>query len=430
MARKSPTNTSPITAALFQSAAEEQTFMMALIQRIVDECPRRVANSDDERRAQEILSETFGQLPLRTHYEPFSFNESLYANIALHFGVSVLGSLVGTRAPIAGGLLQGLAAYSYWSDSTRNGYLLRRLLPWGQSQNLIATSPAKSGEPRLRVVLIGHADAAFTGWIFNPEFMKRALNSPLPDNMRFLDRMMEVATRSAATGAAFDLMRGLVKNRRLSVGGHALRTLVAIAPLLVTAMNLQIVIKNEVVPGANDNLTGCAVLPVLASRLLPHQPDDVEYVFVVAGSEETSLGGSDALARAHLADWSPENTVVLAVDTLSGGDIRFVEREGELQPLRISDKLRHALQDAISTDPRFRTIRGFDMPVGGTDAQPFARRGYHATAITCVDPEIGAPRHYHHPSDLPENIDVARFMESADFIEAAVQSVVRSYRGV
>ena len=66
-------------------------------------------------------------------------------------------------------------------------------------------------------------------------------------------------------------------------------------------------------------------------------------------------------------------------------------------------------------------------PVGGTDALPFARRGYHATAITCIDPEIGAPRNYHHPSDAPENLDVAQLIDSVDFIELAVREIYRAY---
>lgn len=217
------------------------------------------------------------------------------------------------------------------------------------------------------------------------------------------------------------------KRDRTGAGNRALQLLLAIAPLLVAIFNGQVALKNEVVPGANDNLTGCAVLPVLASRLLVDQPDDVEYVFVVCGSEETSLGGSDALARAHLNDWSPENTIVLAVDTLSGGEIRFVEREGELNPVRINTRLRHTIQRAIAKDDRFRSVRGFDMPVGGTDAQPFVRRGYVGTCVTCIDPEIGAPQNYHYPTDTPENIDVGRFMETTDFIEATIREIVREF---
>lgn len=421
----STTSTATNSTPQFADKAAEQAFMMRLIEDIVRECPRRLATSDDERRAQEMLERMLQERGLHTHTEGFRFNESLYANIALHFGLGALGNLVGQFSPGVSALMSGIVSSSYWADSTRRGYALRRLLPWKDSQNLIATSPAKTGDPRLRVVMIAHADAAFTGMIFNPEIMKRALQSPLPDNLRFLDRIMEVATVSQGLLAAVDAVRALSKRR--ASDDILLRTILATPGLLVALANFEVVLRNEVVPGANDNLSGCAALPVLASRLLPDQPDDVEYVFVVAGAEETSLGGSDALAIAQAEHWDPENTIVLAVDTLSGGEIRFIEREGELKPLRIATRLRHCLQRAAATDARFRTVRGYDMPIGGTDALPFARRGYHAAAITCIDPEIGAPRNYHHPSDTPENLDAERLLESVDFIEAAAREIVREY---
>lgn len=423
-----PTTTTPDAPSIRLSpiAADESAYMMDLITRIVDACPRRVATSDAERRAQEMLADALRDRGLHTHTEAFTFNESLYANIALHFGAGALANIVGQVVPGISTFVSTFVAGSYWSDSVRTGYVLRRVLPWKKSQNLLAVAPAPSGTTRVRVVLVAHADAAFTGWIFDPAFMKHALQSPLPDNLRFLDRIMEVATFSQIALAGVDMVRAFRK--RSGTQDLLLRTILATPALLVALANLQIVLRNEVVPGANDNLTGCAALPVLASRLLRDQPDDVEFVFAVAGAEEASLGGSDAMATAHLNDWDPAHTVVLAIDTLSGGDIRFVEREGELQPLRIATRLRRCLQRAAATDPRFRAVRGFDMPVGGTDALPFARRGYDAVAITCVDPEIGAPRNYHHPSDVPENIDVERFVESVDYIEAAVRAVVEEYK--
>ena len=418
-------HTNPAMDAPFADRDAEAAFMLRLITQIVDECPRRVATSESERRAQAILEATLNARGLETHYEGFEFNESLYANIVLHFGLSAVGNIIGQLAPAAGAVLAGAAASSYWADSTRTAYVLRRLLPWRPSQNLLAVSPARSGQTRLRIVLVAHADAAFTGKIFDPDVMKRALNMPLPDNFRFLDRMMELATRSQAALAGVDVLRALAG--RSGRQDLLLRALLATPGLLVALANLEVVLRDEVVPGANDNLSGCAALPVLAARLLPEQPDDVEYVFAAAGAEETSLGGSDAMAAAHLNDWDPERTVVLAVDTLSGGELRFIEREGELQPLRIAPRLRHCLQRVAAEDARFRNVRGFDMPVGGTDALPFARRGYHAAAITCIDPEIGAPRNYHHPSDTPENLDTAQLIDSVDFIELAVREIYRAY---
>lgn len=418
------------TAADQTTATETAARMTAMIERIIAEFPQRLATSDSERGAQELIKERLEDAGLFTRYESFRYNKSLYANIALHFGLATIGNVVGHWHPRANAVISGIASTSYWAESTRRGYLLRRFFPWHESQNLIGVSAAKDGKPKVRVVLIAHADAAYTGWLFNPEVMKRALDAPLPDNFQFLERVMQVATASQAAIAGIDFLRELSPREREDKTHVLLRTILSVPALVVALTNLEVVLRNEIVPGANDNLTGCAALPILAERLLLDQPDDVEYVFVVAGAEEASLGGSDALARTHLNKWNPEHTVVLAVDTLSNGDIRFIEREGEVQPLSIATRLRHCLQRAAATDDRFRTVRGFDMPVGGSDAQPFMRRGYHAAAISCVDPEIGAPRNYHHPSDTVENLDKERMVETVDFIEAAVREIVREYAKV
>lgn len=426
-ARKKAVKASEPSVSRTQADKEQ---MLQLIERILEECPRRLATTEDERRAQDILDRALQDAGLFTRFQPFRYNRSLYANIALHFGLASIGNVVGHWHPKLNAMLSGIASTSYWADSSRKGYFLRRFLPWHDSQNLIAVSAAKNHEPRVRVVLIAHADAAFTGWMFDPEVMRRALHSPLPDNMQFLERVMQVATFSQAAIAGIDLLRELSPRRKEDKTHVLLRTILSIPALVVTLANLDVVLRNTVVPGANDNLTGCAALPILAQRLLPTQAEDVEYVFVVAGAEEASLGGSDALARAHIHKWSQENTVILGVDTLSNGEIRFIEREGEVQPLNIATRLRHCLQRAAATDPRFKNVRGFDMPVGGTDAQPFMRRGYHATAISCVDPELGAPRNYHHPSDTLENLDADQLMQTVDFIEATVREIVREYAKV
>lgn len=408
----------------FESPDDELAYMLELIEHIIQKCPRRLATTDSERRAQEFIEAEFKRFGLETSFEGFEFNDSLYRNIALHFGIGTLARLAGKRAPTIATVLHLLVAVSYFADSTRRGYLLRRLLKFKPSQNLIATSPSK-GEMKLRVVLLAHADAAFTGLLFNPKVVKATMKSDLPDSMEFLDRVMNVATASQAALGGLSLLR-MVTGRKFA-SARPLEWLLTVPGFLAFMANIDIVLRDRVVPGANDNLTGCAALPVLARRLLADQPDNVELVFAVSGAEEASLGGADAMAKQHLSDWDPRNTVVLGVDTLSNGSIRFVEKEGEVLPQSINPKLRHALQDAIATDPRFRAVRGLDMTVGATDALAFMHRGYHATTISCIDDELGAPRHYHLPTDTPDNIDRSQLSETVDFIEACVRSIIAKY---
>ena len=67
--------------------ANERDYVLELITRVVRECPRRQPTSDDERRASFIFKDEFERLGLATDVQGFEFNDNLYANLALHFGL-------------------------------------------------------------------------------------------------------------------------------------------------------------------------------------------------------------------------------------------------------------------------------------------------------------------------------------------------------
>ena len=91
-------------------------YVSELIRSIVDRCPRRSPASADELRAQEILKSEFDAVGLNTDWHRFRFNVSLYADMALHFGLAVVGTAIsGIFAP-AGAVLHVLAAGS-WAAS-------------------------------------------------------------------------------------------------------------------------------------------------------------------------------------------------------------------------------------------------------------------------------------------------------------------------
>lgn len=400
--------------------ARERDEIEGLIARILRDCPRRVATGPDERRAQAIAAEALHSKGLTCRYHPFRFNDSAYENAALHFGIGSLGSLVSWAVPPLGALLHGAAAASYWLDSTRKVFLLRRLLGFRDAQNLVATLPAE-GRPALRVVFLAHADAAFTGLTFHPKMIKTFTGPPQP-RLGLLHRPLALATRLQATQAALDLVRSFLGP--LSLAFVPLDLLLAAPGFLTFAFALEVALRNEIVPGANDNLTGVAALPALAARLAPVKPPEVELVFVVTGCEEAQLGGSAALARDQADRWERERTVVVALDSLCGGDLLFIHREGEVQGQDVPRWLSGLVLQVAASEPRFAEVEGFDVPAGGSDAAPFLCAGWDAVALTCVDRTIGAPRHYHRPSDTLENLDMDKVQFSVDFAERFTNALI------
>lgn len=401
-----------------RTTAEEATAVTSLVARILAECPQRKAGTADERRAQELVREALQDLG-RADTHTFRFSDNLYAVLAAHFGVGVIGTVVGGFAPLLGGALRALAGGSYLLDSSRAGYLLRRLLPWRRSQNLLVTLPARE-QRRLRIVFLAHTDAAFTGWLFDPRVIKAVGPGRLPPRLRFLGRSLAIATWAELLGAALAFTRALA-----GPAGWVLRPvelLLAFPALMAFALNAQVVLRNETVPGATDDLSGVAGLTLLARRLAARQRPDVELVFAFTGAEEAGTGGAFCLARDRRAEWDPADTVVIGLDGLSNGELCWLE-EGEVVRTPVPSWLDGALR-AAADDDRFRTVAPFEVPVGATDVYPFRRAGYDGVCLGCVDRSLGAPRNYHVPTDTLDNLDPADVVRCVDFADRLVDEVV------
>ena len=407
-----------------KNVVDEAGYIRELVGSIIRECPRRKAAGPDERRSQEMMRTELESLGLSIEVRPFRFNDSLHANMALHFGTAVLGTVISGVFPAAGLALHSLAAGSYWADATRRGYVLRRLLGFKDGANLIATAKA-TGPVRRRVVIVAHADAGFTGWTFNPAMVK--LTGPGHGGPAFLRHPISLAVQTTAVLAALDAVRMVAGPLALPL--RPLEYALTVPALIAFLLNMQILVHNEVVPGANDNLGSVAALPVLAMRLLAGKPADVELVFVVSGMEEASLGGADALAHQMEAEWEKDATVVIAIDSIANGELNYVRSEGEVAFGEISPWLKDQLEATARDLPGFGEIKGFEPPVGGTDAWPFMVRGWTAAGLVCVDPELGTPRHYHLPGDTLENLEMGLLMRSIDYLEALVKRLEESKVG-
>lgn len=402
------------TDALRDLRQSETDFATDFVARVLDACPSRRPTGEDERRAHEMVASAYRAAGVDAELEPFRWNENLYLTLALHFGVGAAGTLFSRRAPLLALLLHAGAAISYYRDSTRQGFLLRRLQPFKPSQNVVATLPAR-GKTKTRLVFMSHGDAAFTGLVFDPGFVKRFASKSGP-----LRKPLKVAIGALAALSALDVARMAFGDKTWM---RVARTVLTIPPFLSFALNADVVARDTIVPGASDNLSGVVGGLLLAQRFLARRPDDVELVFVTTGCEEAGLGGSQALLAAHRDAWSKEDTFVLTIDGLSGGSLHWFT-EGEISPAPIAPFMQGVVNDVIAREPRFSGVTPFDIPVGGTDVIPFARAGYPALSFGRVDPTLHTPRNYHLPSDTLEHFSAEETVESVDFVEAIAREII------
>ncbi len=408
---------------------DEVAFVEEMVRRLVEDFPPRRTMTPAERAAQAWVARELESLDLSVTGEPFAFNDNLYAVLALHFGLATAGAVVAGRLPRAGAALQALGGGSYWLDSTKRAEVLRRVFPYGASQNLLARVPARSGTPRLRLVYLAHIDAAYTGLLFHPRFIKTFTHKGT--TAPYTARSLELATHAALAGAAVAGLRSLLGRGPRTAGvRRAIRRAeyaIAIPSLISFLLNFDVVRRDTIVPGAADNLTGVAAALLLAERLRHDPHPDVEHVFVITGAEEAGTGGARRLATAHRQEWSTADTVIIGLDTLSNGDLFWTE-EGE-QGIKPHAPWLAGVLARTAEDPRFADVGRYQVPVGSTDVAPFLTAGYDGVTLACVDLQQGSPRHYHYVTDTPENTDPTMVVHAVDFAEALVGNIVATRLG-
>jgi hypothetical protein len=382
--------------------------------------PSRLTGGPGERGLQEACARELEALGGEVEWHSFRWGQSIYASLALHFGLASVAVVASLWVPLVAAGIHLLVAVSYASESMRKRPLLRWVLPTVRSQNAIVTFASRA-PMRHRIVTLAHADAAYTGALFTPSLVRMAAKEQHNPIGRLFRKGLALATFSLFALAALEVGMALLPPNRLLAG---VAFVVALPSLLAFVLNLDVVVRNQVVPAANDNLSGCVATLELARRLATTLPEDIELVTVITGCEEAGAGGATNLARDFVAQsrWSTADTTVLALDTFSGGEPRLLQ-EGELLVKPIPPRLGALAKEVCASDPGLGPVTPYEIPSGATDAWPFLIAGFESLGITCIDPSLGAPRNYHLPTDTADNLDAAAFARTFRFTEQLIVSL-------
>jgi hypothetical protein len=381
----------------------DTTDIVEVLRWLASLAPTRLTGGDGERIVQESIADRLRAVGYRIDWQPFRFPRHIYGSLALHFGLPLLLAAAGFWHPIlaAGGLV--VVALSFVSEAARRRHALRAIWPRVATRNLLATWPARSGATRRRLVFCAHTDSAFTGLLFHPDVI-RQVAAPPPSFLPFLRKQLLLPLVCVLLLAAFELARAFV-----ALPGWPIVPLL-IPPAIVFLFNAEIVLRNQPVPGAADNLTGCAAQVILAEEWARDAHPDTEIVFAFTGAEEAGTGGAAHLARAMSSSWVRAITSVVVLDTLSNGEL-FLLEEGELWRHEIPPDLARATREAAAA-AALPEPPPYPVPAGATDALPFLVEGYRAVALTCIDPRQHTPLNYHHPSDTADRVDPGQLRAS------------------
>lgn len=368
----------------------------------------RAPCSQGEHEAAEWIAARFRELGLSARVEEESVHGSFYRPLGLLAALGALGGLAGLRGRrLLGALAGGFAAASMWEDLSGGGRRwFRRRLKQEPTWNVVAEAGDPDAERTL--VVLAHHDAARTSFIFD-ESLPRFAVTKLPWLIERIDRWPPLMGLVFG-GPALVAVGSLVRSRHALAAGTVLAA--------GSAAVMGDMARQEVVPGANDNLTGVAALLELGRLLQENPPEGLRILLVSAGAEEANQEGILAFARRHFGSLAPEWTSFVCLDTVGSRDLILIEGEGFLRMRDYPEPLKALLAEAAE-DEGVPLRRGLRFTFA-TDGLIPLRAGYPSVSVGSLN-EYLVPENYHSPNDTPDGVDY-------DSVAGAVRMTERAAR--
>jgi hypothetical protein len=308
---------------------------------------------------------------------------------------AVAGAIGGAFAVVAG--LFGAAAVA--DDINCKAFWFRkRFLPQRTTHNVIAEVGPRDADRT--IVFLSHHDAPHAGLVFHPEI-------PRGWARRFPNALERAKTTPPTMWGAFfgPLGVGLAQ----LFGFRRLRLASALLSAGYAAAMADIGLRS-VVPGANDNLTGCAASLSLASAFAADPPQNTRVVLLFPGSEEGFQEGMHEWWDRHRHELPRDSTIFVNHDTVGSPHLVLLEGEGMLGITDYPDGFKNLIQQ-IADDLGIFLYRELRTRNSSDSLLPL-RAGYRSALFASCD-DLKAPTNYHWYTDTPENVDYETVDEMA-----------------
>ena len=383
-------------------------------ERLVELCAyERGSASEGERRAAEWLAGSLrdaGARDVRVEEEPMA-NGTFWWPIGLLAGIGALAGLVarrGGRARRAFAALAGVAAARLIADEMPPGRrTFRRLLPQRSAHHVLAEIGPADAERT--VVVMSHHDAAHTAFFFNPAITE-AVGESAPwvfennDTSPPLMWPVVAGPGIVAAGAALGSRRLTGIGTFLSAGSAAFMAHIG---------------GGRVVPGANDNGTGCVAALAIARALSERPPENTRILFL-STSEEALCEGMGMFMERHAHELPADRTFFLCLDTLGSPHLLVLRGEGMLR-LREYPAESLELLDSTADDLDIELMPNLRLRNATDGVFPLAA-GYQCVSVASCN-RWKNPSNYHWKTDTPENVHFDTVADAIRLSEAVIRKL-------
>src|SRR3954454_10185574 len=394
------------------SAPPDATWMR---ERLDELCSgERGSASEGERRAAEWLAGELreaGAREVRVEEEPEA-NGTYWWPIGLLAGAAALAGLAGLRgggARRALAAVTGAAATALIADELPpGGRRFRRLLPKRSAHHVLAEMGPPDAERT--IVVMAHHDAAHTAFFFNPAITE-AVSERAPwvfennDTSPPLMWPTVAAPALVAAGATLGSRKLTGLGAFLSTGGAAFMAHIG---------------AGEVVPGANDNGSGC-VAQIAIARALAERPPENTRILLLSTSEEALCEGMGLFMERHAGELPTDRTFFLCLDTVGSPHLLALRGEGMLKLREYpaeSLELVHSTADELGIEMPFRDLRLRNATDG---VFPLAA-GYQCVSVASCN-KWKNPSNYHWRTDTPDQVDYGTVGDAVRLSEAVIRKL-------
>jgi hypothetical protein len=366
----------------------------------------RPSASEGEREAAELIAADLRSLGAHVELQREQAHGHYWVPIALLAGAGVLAGLIGRRRRFAGAALGAAAAAALWDDLSAGEHHFRKLLSRKPTWNVVAELGPADAERT--VVLVAHHDAARSGLIFHPG---------IPDfGGRHFPKLIEATDTSPPL--MWPVFGGPALAAAGSLSGNDLLRRTGIAISAGTVVVMAEIGSRDVVPGANDNISGVVTLMALARALRERPTTSTRVMLVSTGSEESFMEGMHAFSKRYFPTLDRDRTFILCVDTVGSPHLTVLRGEGML---KMTDYPRAAvgLIDSVAEQLGIHLFPNLRLR-NATDGLYALRAGYPSASL-CSCTDFKAPANYHWPSDHTGNVDYETMSDAVRLCEGVVR---------
>jgi hypothetical protein len=380
---------------------------LSLIKRFAEALPHRGSTTPNEAQAAQHIRRLLREMGVRDiELQRFRSGVTLWRPYIVSL---LLGLLAAAVYPLSGAPTHLLAALmslsgllSLYEELNFGDNWVRRILPKGDSQNVIGTIPCR-GEQRAEVVLVGHLDSGQTPLLFRSQLG--------------LLLFVILATLTAASFAVNTILYTL----GAFIGDAALLDLEWIGSA-VQAVGLVFAVQAELSPytqGANDNASAVGVVLALARRLVETPLKHTRITALISGSEEVGCYGM----LHYLAERETANDVNLRevrfinMEGVGCGRLHWAVSEGMLKPYRSHPELVRLVGEVAARRPDLGG-QPIVLRAGYTETGVVVKRGL--MGITLVGLEQGGAfkflPYWHQQDDTLDKLEGQALDRTEEFV--------------